>query len=66
MISCLYNAISKIQYNVLSDSDDPIRPGRHLKGLVFILLTDESIFTDDTLNGYRKLIGTSSSPNWFY
>ena len=66
MISCLYNAISKIQYNVLSDSDDPIRPGRHLKGLVFVLLTDESIFTDDTLKGYRKLIGTSSSPNWFY
>ena len=59
MISCMYWAIADIQKNVIVKQ--PIGEG-YLKGITFILCTDESIFTGDTLDGVRKV---SDKFSWF-
>lgn len=59
MISCMYWAIADIQKNVIAKQ--PIGEG-YLKGITFILCTDESIFTDDTLDGVGKI---SDKFAWF-
>lgn len=65
MITCLYYAIADVVkyffYNADSDKNQTIG-NTQLKAMNFTLLTDESIFTLDTLKDYKKLVSDSTAP----
>jgi hypothetical protein len=61
MISCMYYALADIYANVVSKQEIGVG---WLKGVNFVVCTDESIFTSDTLDQYSN-VKNKATFSWF-
>lgn len=69
MLTCLYVAMNDILGGRAIDGRQLLRfdsNATSLRGITFVLLTDESVTTSDSLDGYGNVVKNDAKHKWIY